>query len=63
MNDRKALKDKRRFDAQLRGDFAVYATELDLIMNEIISYHYCQDETRRTELIEMILSDLRFDKR
>ncbi|WP_415283894.1 hypothetical protein [Candidatus Nitrososphaera sp. FF02] len=63
MHKHDELRKKREFDSQMRGNFAVYATKLELIINEIISYYFCQDEIRRTEIIEFILADMNFDRK
>lgn len=50
--------DKRRFDYEILGKFAVYCSELELAINEIIAYYFCEsEEDKRKTLSELILYD------
>jgi hypothetical protein len=57
MQDVPGSQDNRRFDYEILGKFAVYSSELELVINEIISYYFCESEDKRKTLSELILYD------
>lgn len=57
MQDVPDSQDNRRFDFEILGRFAVYSSELELAINEITSYYFCESEDKRKTLSELILYD------